>query len=577
MQSLLTLEVLRSEHPGDGPRRTGRPSTRRCPRRAGGGCARARLAGSPASRRAWTARARAAPSPADRTPRRRFAASAGVRGASCGPSAMARRSSAAPRRVPSSSCAERSSSPPSPWRPLAAAAAPAPTPRSSSGSPTRSRRCSRTQRFADLGIQHARVQVPWDVFSHPAQLEELDRWLTAAQAAGVQPLISFGHSRTERRSLPSPSRFKYEFRRFRERYPWVDDVRDLERGEPLRRADVPPPAPRARVLEGAHAGVLELHDPRRRAPGHAEHGELGARVPPLRRPRARHLGAAQLRRRQPLPHDRHAAIAARRDAATCGSPRWAASSTGATARAPGATRCACASRRRTPRARRSGSWRTCCRSARGSSASTSTTGTRRRCATRGTPRSITPGGRARPALRVLQDHVTDGEIEPPSSPCDPARGHLRHAPAARQPPPAGPLRRAAARRGRDPARRRRVLRRDARRAAGARPAAARGARQRRRAGGRRRSCPTELVLELEGVRIAMVHDSGPRRRPDGADARAGSRTRTRWSSGTPTSRCTRPGRTGCSSSTPGARPTAAASRATRWASPRCSARPCRSS
>jgi hypothetical protein len=77
------------------------------------------------------------------------------------------------------------------------------------------------ERFADLGIQHARVQVAWDVFSHPLQVEELDRWLTAAKAAGVQPLISFGHSRVERRTLPSPSRFKYEFRRFRERYPWV--------------------------------------------------------------------------------------------------------------------------------------------------------------------------------------------------------------------------------------------------------------------------------------------------------------------------------------------------------------------
>jgi hypothetical protein len=76
-------------------------------------------------------------------------------------------------------------------------------------------------RFAALGIQHARVQVPWDVFSYPAQLEEIDRWLTAAKAAGVEPLISWGHSRVDRRLLPSPSRFKYEFRRFRERYPWV--------------------------------------------------------------------------------------------------------------------------------------------------------------------------------------------------------------------------------------------------------------------------------------------------------------------------------------------------------------------
>jgi hypothetical protein len=77
-------------------------------------------------------------------------------------------------------------------------------------------------RFNDLGIRHARVQVPWDVMTHPEQLAEISEWLSAASAAGVQPLISFGHSRTERRKLPSPSRFKYEFRRFRERFPWVD-------------------------------------------------------------------------------------------------------------------------------------------------------------------------------------------------------------------------------------------------------------------------------------------------------------------------------------------------------------------
>jgi hypothetical protein len=77
------------------------------------------------------------------------------------------------------------------------------------------------QRFTDLGIKHARIQVPWDVMTQPQQLAELDEWLAAADRAGVQPLISFGHSRIERRSLPSPSRYKFEFRRFRARYPWV--------------------------------------------------------------------------------------------------------------------------------------------------------------------------------------------------------------------------------------------------------------------------------------------------------------------------------------------------------------------
>jgi hypothetical protein len=76
-------------------------------------------------------------------------------------------------------------------------------------------------RFAALGIRHARIQVPWDVMTQPQQLADLDQWLAAADRAGVQPLISFGHSRVDRRSLPSPSRYKFEFRRFRARYPWV--------------------------------------------------------------------------------------------------------------------------------------------------------------------------------------------------------------------------------------------------------------------------------------------------------------------------------------------------------------------
>jgi hypothetical protein len=76
-------------------------------------------------------------------------------------------------------------------------------------------------RFQEMGIRHARVQVPWDVMTQPQQLSELDQWLAAANAAGVEPLISFGHSRVVRRSLPSPSRYKFEFRRFRERFPWV--------------------------------------------------------------------------------------------------------------------------------------------------------------------------------------------------------------------------------------------------------------------------------------------------------------------------------------------------------------------
>jgi hypothetical protein len=78
-------------------------------------------------------------------------------------------------------------------------------------------------RFATSGISTARLSVSWDALSSPWQTAEIDAWLDAARAAGVEPLVSFGHSRIDRRSLPTPERFLYEFRRFRARYPWVKE------------------------------------------------------------------------------------------------------------------------------------------------------------------------------------------------------------------------------------------------------------------------------------------------------------------------------------------------------------------
>jgi hypothetical protein len=78
-------------------------------------------------------------------------------------------------------------------------------------------------RFAASGVEHARISVAWDALSSPWQTEQLDAWLSAAHRAGVTPLVSFGHSRTDRRALPTPERFLFEFRRFRARYPWVQE------------------------------------------------------------------------------------------------------------------------------------------------------------------------------------------------------------------------------------------------------------------------------------------------------------------------------------------------------------------
>jgi hypothetical protein len=76
-------------------------------------------------------------------------------------------------------------------------------------------------RFERLNIRHARIAVAWDVMNYSWQVKELDRWMLDAREAGVHPLVSFGHSTLHRRLLPTPERFRREFRRFRARYPWA--------------------------------------------------------------------------------------------------------------------------------------------------------------------------------------------------------------------------------------------------------------------------------------------------------------------------------------------------------------------
>ena len=76
-------------------------------------------------------------------------------------------------------------------------------------------------RFTDLGINRARFAIGWDALTSRWQTAELDTWLQGALADNVEPLISFGHSRTNRRSRPTPARLLTEFRHFRQRYPWV--------------------------------------------------------------------------------------------------------------------------------------------------------------------------------------------------------------------------------------------------------------------------------------------------------------------------------------------------------------------
>jgi polysaccharide biosynthesis protein PslG len=79
-------------------------------------------------------------------------------------------------------------------------------------------------RFHGTGIRNARLLVPWDVVKMGGwPLHVADVWLERARRDGVEPLVSFGHSMSEKRQrrLPSVREYAKQFRAFRERYPWV--------------------------------------------------------------------------------------------------------------------------------------------------------------------------------------------------------------------------------------------------------------------------------------------------------------------------------------------------------------------
>lgn len=77
------------------------------------------------------------------------------------------------------------------------------------------------ERFRALDIEHARLVVPYDAVSRRTERELADLWLAEAARAGVEPFITFGHSRARPEKLPSVAEFRAAFEAFRERYPAV--------------------------------------------------------------------------------------------------------------------------------------------------------------------------------------------------------------------------------------------------------------------------------------------------------------------------------------------------------------------
>ncbi len=136
----------------------------------------------------------------------------------------------------------------------------------------------RDPRFTALGVKHARLAVSWDAMKRFWETEQIDQWLGLAKAAEVEPLISIGHSRTNRRSLPTPVQLRGSFAAFA----------SATRGSTTF----------ATWNEANHCGEPTCHRPklvaayyralRRECPnctilapgaaGHAQHGRLGALV-----------------------------------------------------------------------------------------------------------------------------------------------------------------------------------------------------------------------------------------------------------------------------------------------------------
>ncbi|MDX6683580.1 MAG: hypothetical protein QOG94_3619 [Solirubrobacteraceae bacterium] len=76
-------------------------------------------------------------------------------------------------------------------------------------------------RFRALGIDHARLVVAYDATRVAFERPIVDEWLRQARLAGVEPFITFQHSRVHPTRLPSVAAFRADFRAFRQRYPQV--------------------------------------------------------------------------------------------------------------------------------------------------------------------------------------------------------------------------------------------------------------------------------------------------------------------------------------------------------------------
>ena len=248
---------------------------------------------------------------------------------------------AAATRVPSRSCCSAAARPPTPTRTpsspgaerrvrrllcaaLAAAAAAAPARRgerrraAAIGIGEQSPAIFQDPSWQQLGSRDVRYIVAWDALRVPWQKRRGRRLpggrarRRRARAARLQPLALAAASRAAS-TLPSPTPLPARVPAPSARTTRGSRVPDLERGQPPRPADLEPPGHRRPLLRHAAPQLPQLHDRRPVGARHDSRCRAGCRqVEKAAKHRVAHLGAAQLHRRQPLPHARHALAAAAR-------------------------------------------------------------------------------------------------------------------------------------------------------------------------------------------------------------------------------------------------------------------------
>jgi hypothetical protein len=79
-------------------------------------------------------------------------------------------------------------------------------------------------KYRALGVKIARRIVPYDYYQDPAQLASLSAWISGAQSAGVDPLISFEHSHIYPTKLPTVAEYAESLNFLRSHFPGVTTI-----------------------------------------------------------------------------------------------------------------------------------------------------------------------------------------------------------------------------------------------------------------------------------------------------------------------------------------------------------------